>query len=81
MARAQSATEPKVSSVDPIWEDVQAEAEIAIEREPSLGGFIYATVLSQERLDDAILLVMWRKFDSFEEGSNFRAWAARSNVS
>ena len=54
MAMSQSAPKSQVSSVDPIWADVQLEAESAIEREPSLGGFIYATVLSQDRLEDAI---------------------------
>ncbi|MGI9422231.1 MAG: serine O-acetyltransferase [Hyphomicrobiaceae bacterium] len=54
MAMSQSAPKSQVSSVDPIWVDVQLEAESAIEREPSLGGFIYATVLSQDRLEDAI---------------------------
>ncbi len=39
---------------DPIWSELRAEAERAIAAEPALGGFIFATVLSHDRLEDAI---------------------------
>jgi serine O-acetyltransferase len=41
-------------TVDPIWTDVRREAEEAARAEPALGGFIYATILSQRRLEDAV---------------------------
>jgi serine O-acetyltransferase len=44
-----------LQSVDPIWESVRAEAEAAIAGEPALGGFIFATVLSHDRLEDAVI--------------------------
>lgn len=44
----------KVAQVDPIWAEVRREAEEAMSAEPVLGGFIFATVLSHERLEDAV---------------------------
>src|SRR5215813_1697497 len=43
-----------VASVDPIWAAVRSEAEEVAHNEPALGGFIYATILSQQRLEDAV---------------------------
>src|SRR5262249_8519559 len=43
-----------IASVDPIWAELREEAEEAVRNEPALGGFIYATILSQERLEDAV---------------------------
>ena len=44
----------KLDVCDPVWQRVREEAEAAIEREPALGGFIYATVLHHKRLEEAI---------------------------
>jgi serine O-acetyltransferase len=43
-----------IDTVDPIWTAVRIEAEEAIAHERALGGFIYATVLSHERLEQAV---------------------------
>jgi len=43
-----------VASVDPIWTELRREAAEAAQAEPALGGFIYATVLSQSRLEEAV---------------------------
>jgi serine O-acetyltransferase len=43
-----------VATVDPIWQQVRREAEDAARSEPALGGFVYATILSQSRLEDAV---------------------------
>lgn len=43
-----------VLAYDPIWDSVRREAEEAIRSEPALGGLIFATILSYDRLDDAI---------------------------
>lgn len=37
-----------------MWDEIRQEAEAAIAGEPSLGGFIFATVLSHTRLEDVI---------------------------
>lgn len=44
----------EVAAVDPIWTSIREEAEAAIRAEPALGGFIFATILSQSRLEDAV---------------------------
>jgi serine O-acetyltransferase len=45
----------KLTSLDPIWERVRAEAEDVVRREPELASFIYASVLHHERLEDAVV--------------------------
>ena len=43
-----------IDTVDPIWSAVRAEAEDVLATERALGGFIFATVLSHDRLEDAV---------------------------
>jgi serine O-acetyltransferase len=43
-----------VATIDPIWQEIRREAEEAARSEPALGGFLYATILSQTRLEDAV---------------------------
>ena len=38
----------------PLRNQIRAEAETAVKSEPALGGFIFATVLSHDRLEDAV---------------------------
>ena len=55
MARTSHTTSrANVATVDPIWQEVRREAEEATHNEPALGGFVYATILSQRRLEDAV---------------------------
>lgn len=51
--RQATRTQP-VEKLDPVWDRIREEAEEIARAEPALGGFIYATVLSQERLEDAV---------------------------
>ncbi|SNY94184.1 serine O-acetyltransferase [Cohaesibacter sp. ES.047] len=41
--------------VDPIWHRVRSEAEEVIRAEPVLSSFIYSTVLSHKRLENAVM--------------------------
>ena len=43
-----------IQSYDPIWQQIRVEAERAIADEPALGGFIFATVLSHQRLEESV---------------------------
>jgi serine O-acetyltransferase len=43
-----------VAAVDPIWTEVRREAEEVVRSEPALAGFVYATILSKDRLEDAV---------------------------
>lgn len=53
-ASRQTSTSANVHSMDPIWAEIRSEAEAAVRAEPALGGFIFATVLSHDRLEDAV---------------------------
>jgi serine O-acetyltransferase len=52
--KSRTAQQAKIASVDPIWEALRSEAEDVVRNEPALGGFIYATILSKDRLEDAV---------------------------
>lgn len=45
----------EVAAIDPIWTSLRREADEASAAEPALAGFIYATILSHKRLEDAII--------------------------
>ncbi|MDJ0513678.1 MAG: serine O-acetyltransferase [Methyloceanibacter sp.] len=48
------AAQPKVESWDPVWNQVRREAEQVSAAEPALGGFLYASILSHTRFEDAV---------------------------
>ncbi len=50
----QLSSEPKLKTLDPIWSQLREEAEDAANNEPALASFIFATILSHERLEDAV---------------------------
>ncbi|MGZ5917714.1 MAG: serine O-acetyltransferase [Methyloceanibacter sp.] len=54
MQKALKAAGPQIKAYDPIWTQVRQEAEEASAAEPALAGFIYATVLSEPRFEDAV---------------------------
>src|SRR5680860_524118 len=54
MHKSAMAAEPQIKSYDPVWSRVRREAEEVSAAEPALGGFIYASVLSHSRLEDAV---------------------------
>jgi serine O-acetyltransferase len=63
MPKSVAAIEPKVESYDPIWSQVRREAENVSVAEPALAGFVYATVLNQERLEDAVCHRLARRLE------------------
>ena len=54
MANTKPMAHGRLQSVDPIWAHIRGEAEQAVQSEPALGGFIFATVLSHARLEEAV---------------------------
>ncbi|MGA7546091.1 MAG: serine O-acetyltransferase [Methyloceanibacter sp.] len=54
MQKAFVAAGPQVKVYDPIWMQLRREADEASAAEPALAGFIYATVLSEPRFEDAV---------------------------
>ena len=55
MAFLKHRADRRLRSVDPIWESVRTEAEAAVRAEPALGGFVFATVLSHDWLEGAVV--------------------------
>lgn len=55
MAKSHLDAHPVLSTVDPIWTRVRAEAEDIVRREPELATFIYSTVLHHERLEQSVV--------------------------
>ena len=53
----------RLGTVDPIWSAVREEAEAVIQAERALGGFIYATILSHQRLEDSICHRLAQRLD------------------
>ncbi len=51
--RSAQKVHPSIES-DPIWSTLRNEAEAAMAAEPALTGFVFATVMSHDRLEDAI---------------------------
>ncbi len=54
MAQSTPTHADRLSPVDPIWHEVRREAQDVLDREPALGGFVYATIVSHDRLEEAI---------------------------
>lgn len=44
-----------LASHDPVWHAVRAEAEAVLRTEPALGLFVFATILGQDTLEEAII--------------------------
>jgi len=53
-ANRQSTAAAKMRTVDPIWAEIRADAEAVVSSEPALGGFVFSTILSHDRLEDAV---------------------------
>ena len=54
MNKAFTAAKPQIKSYDPIWEQVRREAQETSADEPVLASLIYATILSEPTLEDAV---------------------------
>jgi RNA polymerase sigma-70 factor (ECF subfamily) len=58
----------------------EAFTRLLVATQPRLYGFIYSLVGDRSAADDVlqeVSSVLWRKFDDFEEGTNFGAWALK----
>jgi len=53
-----------LDKVDPIWAAVRAEAEEIVRTEPAMASFVFATVLNQDRLEDAIVERIAQRLDN-----------------
>ena len=51
----------KLTSFDPVWAQLRDEAQAMADGEPALAGFIHATVLKHDRLENALSYHLARK--------------------
>jgi serine O-acetyltransferase len=70
MSRTQQAGGEPLSTLDPIWRAVRAEAEEAARAEPEIASFIYASVLNHERLDDVVISRVAERLDHPDIAAN-----------
>jgi serine O-acetyltransferase len=54
MVQTRQTAHARLAAVDPIWDALRLEADAVVRAEPALGGFIHATVLAHDRLEDAV---------------------------
>ena len=50
----QSAALGRIEPCDPIWTELRHEADAVVRAEPALGGFVHATILSHDRLEESV---------------------------
>jgi serine O-acetyltransferase len=43
-----------IASVDPVWDQIQTEAQNAVRDEPLIGGFVHATILHHKSIEKAL---------------------------
>jgi serine O-acetyltransferase len=44
-----------IEKIDPVWDRIRREAEDAVKAEPTLGGFIYSTVLAHDGFEESLI--------------------------
>lgn len=55
MSNSAHLAESRRATVDPVWEKVRTEAELAAANDPVLAGFLYSTVLNHSSLESAVI--------------------------
>ncbi|MCP4385257.1 MAG: serine O-acetyltransferase [Hyphomicrobiales bacterium] len=63
-SNSMDAASGKLRSVDPVWDDIQADARAIVEAEPAMASFVFATVLNHKRLEDAVVHRIAERLDS-----------------
>lgn len=64
MSQSEPSAKPTtVAKHDPIWSQIREEAEAVLRDEPALGSFVYATVLSHDRLEAALIHRLAQRLD------------------
>lgn len=73
-----TAAHGKVQSLDPIWTQIRQEAEAAMTGEPALGSFIFATILSHTKLEEAVCHRLAQRLDHKDVDSGLIAQTFQS---
>jgi serine O-acetyltransferase len=59
-----------VEKLDPVWHRLRREAEEAVSREPSLGGFIYSSILAHDSFESALVHRLAQRLGNADLGSD-----------
>jgi serine O-acetyltransferase len=59
-----------VEKLDPVWDRIRREADEAVKAEPSLGGFIYSSVLAHESFETALIHRLAQRLGNADLGSD-----------
>ena len=59
-------TRRNISKVDPVWDQIQQEAEDAVRDEPLIGGFVHACILHHKSIENALSYRIAAKLSSNE---------------
>ncbi len=70
MSQSHAQRTAKLQPVDPIWRSIRDEAMEAVERDPLLAAFLYATILNQESLEDAVIHRIAQRLDHQDIGAD-----------
>ncbi len=70
MSQSHAQRTVKLQPVDPIWRSIRDEAMEAVERDPLLAAFLYATILNQESLEDAVIHRIAQRLDHQDLGAD-----------
>ncbi len=66
----QAVVSPKLKTVDPVWNRIREEAEAIIASDPSLGGFIFGSVLNHDRLECALTHRLAQRLSNADFGAD-----------
>ena len=67
--QTRSSRDPSIDAVDPVWSRIRAEAEEIAARDPTLGGFIFSTVLNHDTLESALCHRLAQRLDHADVNS------------
>ena len=74
MSQANLKSADGVIQLDPVWKALREEAEVIVENDPSLAGFIYANVLNKKNLEEVVVhRICERLHQSDFSGNTIRA--------
>jgi serine O-acetyltransferase len=59
-----------LQQVDPIWSSIRDEAREALERDPVLSTFLYATILNHDTLEEAVIHRIAERLDHHDLGAD-----------
>jgi serine O-acetyltransferase len=70
-----ASTQASIATLDPVWDRIRSEAEVAVRSDPSLGSFIYTAVLNHARFEGALAQRLAQRLGNADVGEGLVAQA------